>query len=493
MGRLFNNAFFNVVQILVTAICTFALYRVVARDFGFEYLGVWSLVFALTGTARLAEMGFSGAILRFTGKYSSEKNYLHVAKLCGTGVITVSSVLLLVFILVYPFHGVVLTWLVGDKMAANAIILFPYAIATLWCTSVSNIFLSAIEGFLNYRSSASVRIVAAISQLLVFFSVVKIVGFPAVGIALASGAVVKLGLGHLVFSRYMIQKEGRISLRWNGAAFKELVGYGTHLQLNSLLSAGGEPLVKFFLSRFGGLEIVGIYEMASKLVLQFRSVTVAASQTIVPTISGIFRNGKIDLPLFYRRAFRAIIIVGTPGFLIVYGIIPVFARFWAEGAEAEFVLFASILTTAWFMNFVSMPAYFAYQGVGKLKANTYSHLAMGVGNLVLAPVAGMLFGGIGVVVVWSFLVAICSNIVTVLFHSEYQVRDIMVTEDKVLLVLAGVSVGVILIFYHIGSLSGHLFLSVLASTVVIIGYGLMTLFYHSVGRELRHVVVAKLM
>jgi len=74
---------------------------------------------------------------------------------------------------------------------------------------------------------------------------------------------------------------------WSNNIFKEIIGYGMNFQLISVTSILYDPITKALLSKFGGLSMLGYYEMASRLVQQFRALIVSANQVIVPTIADL--------------------------------------------------------------------------------------------------------------------------------------------------------------------------------------------------------------
>jgi hypothetical protein len=52
-----------------------------------------------------------------------------------------------------------------------------------------------------------------------------------------------------------------------------------------------DPVIKALLVKFGGLSPVAYYEMAQRMVMQFRSLLVSAAQVMVPMVA----NSKLLL------------------------------------------------------------------------------------------------------------------------------------------------------------------------------------------------------
>ena len=93
----------------------------------------------------------------------------------------------------------------------------------------------------------------------------------------------------LLLSIFYLSKslQGVFSIKWNwsNSAFKEIINYGLKMQALSFMQMLFEPITKGLLSNFGGLAMVGYYEMGSRLVSQLGSLIVRANQVIVPVVA----------------------------------------------------------------------------------------------------------------------------------------------------------------------------------------------------------------
>ena len=75
-----------------------------------------------------------------------------------------------------------------------------------------------------------------------------------------------------------------------------------------------EPVTKGLLSRYGGLAMVGYYEMASRMVLQFRIMIVSANQVLVPVIAALQETAPDRIRTIYRESYRLIVYLSVPLF-----------------------------------------------------------------------------------------------------------------------------------------------------------------------------------
>ncbi len=85
-----------------------------------------------------------------------------------------------------------------------------------------------------------------------------------------------------------------------------------------------EPVTKAFLSKFGGLAMVGYYEMASRLVSQLRGLIVSANQVIIPVVAEAKERNDNSVKPLYIKTFSIILFINillTSGIIIVAPII----------------------------------------------------------------------------------------------------------------------------------------------------------------------------
>ena len=164
---------------------------------------------------------------------------------------------------------------------------------------------------------------------------------------------------------------------------------GPIFQIVSIVGMMFEPVTKGLLSRYGGLAMVGYYEMASRMVLQFRIMIVSADQVLVPVIASLQETAPDRIRTIYAESYRLIVYLSVPLFAGLLTAIPVISALWIGAYENNFVLFAMVLTVAWFLNILISPAYFANLGTGHLLWNTVGHVVIGVLNLILGVVLGV--------------------------------------------------------------------------------------------------------
>jgi len=199
-----------------------------------------------------------------------------------------------------------------------------------------------------------------------------------------------------------------------------MLGYGTQFQIGIVATILYDPITKALISHFGGLAMVGYFEMASQMVTKLRSLLIAGNQVLVPIVAAVQERDPSQVHQAYRDTYSVTLYLALPFFAAIVAASPLVSDIWIGTYHFDFVAFAVIIALGWFVNSVSTPAYFANLGTGRLRWNTVSHVATGLLNVVLAFWLGTAFGGLGVVIGWALALASGSMILTTAYHAEHR-------------------------------------------------------------------------
>lgn len=83
-----------------------------------------------------------------------------------------------------------------------------------------------------------------------------------------------------------------------------MIGYGANLQLVSVSQLLCDPVTKVLLIKFGGLAMTGVYEMANRMVLQFRALLVEGNRSIVPSIAALHEKNAAQAEDLYEQNYK---------------------------------------------------------------------------------------------------------------------------------------------------------------------------------------------
>jgi len=188
-----------------------------------------------------------------------------------------------------------------------------------------------------------------------------------------------------------------IPRRWDIMILKQMFKYGINFQIITVMNMLFDPMVKAIMSKFGGLDALGYYEMANKLILQGRALIVEASRVIVPTVAILQGNDDKHKKLFitsYQLTFYvSLLFFGTLSICMT-----VISILWLGYYQATLINFALLLSLGWFVNTLINPAYFSNLGSGFLKPNMVAHFLISLTTILFGVWLGYNYGGGGVIV-----------------------------------------------------------------------------------------------
>ena len=397
------------------------LYKYLLTTIGIELLGVWSLIIATTSVALIANFGISSSIVKFVATYYARNEIENLNKLIFTASLFIVVTYIILSAALWLLSPYFMPYFIEIKYLAIALEILPYSLFCLIINALGSVINSSLDGIQkNYIKS---YILSGTSVLLFIMSVALTPKFGLKGLLFAQ---IIQALVVLFLSGYFLCKSvsGIVSLRWNWSKklFKEIINYGLKMQALSIMQMTFEPVTKGLLSKFGGLAMVGYYEMASRLVLQFRSLIVSANQVIIPVIAAAKENDESQIKSIYVKTFSIILFFNCITTSIIIVSAPLISLIWI-GKIVPFFLFAVVLNSVViFVNIMSNPAYFSYLGEGKLNKLIYSYLIIVVLNSALGYVFGHYFYNYGVIIAWNSALLISSLYILIVYQKQNVIK-----------------------------------------------------------------------
>jgi O-antigen/teichoic acid export membrane protein len=471
--RLAKNALFSVAQVVLSAFVLFEFYRLLTRHLGVDDIGLWSLVMASTAVARMSEFGLGGGVVKFVAGDIGAGKPGQAARTVAMAVVMVAPVVSMACIALYPALESVLGHAVPEHAIPAALALLPYALAALVAATVANVFLGALDGCQRSDLRAVVQVGAALVQLGAAYVLVPTGGIVSLGPVqlIQAGSLL---LGALVLTVIQFRQPISVWVGWDNKRMREIIRYGGGIQVAAIGQLLFEPTTKALLTMFGGLALTGYYEMANRMMLQFRAVIVSAFNTLVPYVAG--RMGQTPASVdadevrgIYLGAYRLLLVLAVPYYGLIGTVLPILLTFWLGRFEPQFLAVAMLCWLGWVFNTMVGPAYFLYLAIGRLRWTIWTQFAIGSLNALLAVVGGWLWGGYGVLVGSTLALAIGSYVAVIAFHIEYRVpaRELL-PRQSVALVFACV-IGMVLVHgFAYGWRGAEGWLVVLASMLLLL-------------------------
>ena len=269
----------------------FLQYKFLVDALGTSRLGVWSLVLAMTSLSRLGDLGFTGAVAIFVAKYDGARNPRAVVEVVHTSLIWVAASMGALSILLVPFTRLFLQYsLPASDMAAATGLIVPCVIS-FWLTSLASVYLGALDGYRRTDIRAAIQLLGGAVYYAATVAFVSMSGFAGLGSAQLLQAVVLLVAACVFFCRNSSHDPMRP--RWYRERFREMWRFSRDSQLIAIANVFFDPITKAALARFGGLSETAIFEIASRYVVQVRTLIGAAYNVVVPVIARVSDHGTL--------------------------------------------------------------------------------------------------------------------------------------------------------------------------------------------------------
>lgn len=480
------NAAMSVTQIVVISGVLFILYRFLLETIGVEQLGIWSLVLATTSVAQIANFGLSGSVVKFVAKYIARGEDENVARVIQTAAISVAGFDVgLVLLIGYPIVKWVLGLVVPDESLPLALSILPYALLALWIMIITSIFQAGLDGYQRIDLRSLLLMGGAVLHLLLCFMLAPTHGLIGVAYArviqnftilLSSWLLLKRQLPLLPFFPYKCDKD----------IFKEIIGYAINFQVISVTTMFYDPITKALLSKFGGLSMVGYYEMASRMVQQFRGLIVSANQVLVPAIADLQEKTPERIQSVYLTSYQLLFYLAVPLYSVIIVSTPLISELWVGHYERIFVIFGTLLSIGWFLNTLNAPAYFATLGIGELRWNVAGHITIALLNAGLGFLLGAVYGGIGVVIAWVFSLASGSSIIYLSYHMRHKISLIELLPKASRPIIIACLIGLLFTLMIRHELN-HIFNTVVLNSTILISFSIIVfvpLWFHPMRKRL---------
>ncbi|SHK42185.1 lipopolysaccharide biosynthesis protein [Epilithonimonas mollis] len=400
-NKLTINALSAVVQVVFTALLYFFLYRYLLASIGVKQLGVWSLILSFSSIANLANMGLTSGLVKFVAEYLTEDDKSKLGKLIFTSIVSMSFLFVVLSLIIISGAQFFLGLVVDEKFLNIALEILPYSLGSLCVNAIGGVFTSVLEGHQKNYIRNFIYVASNIVMYVGTILLTPVYHLKGVAIAQLSQSIF-IFIVAMIFT-VKINPDNRIRYwKWSSDSFKELFNYGYKFQLVSICQMLYEPATKLLLSKYGGLAFLGHYEMATKVVSQFRALLTNANQVVVPVVA---EKAKVQedsyLQAFYIKMNRILLLFNLPLSTSLIIMAPLISFIWLGEVNFNFVFSLFILGIATFINIMCGPAYFSSLGQGRLNILVVVHIGMAIINIILGIALGIYAGGYGIVIAWA--------------------------------------------------------------------------------------------
>lgn len=381
-------------------LAAFILTPVTIAKLGMGGYGVYESMFAICSIVGIFEGGISGSLLRFLSADYSKKDRSRNIRLVGTSLslnALLSTIVIPILLIANPYiagsierriHGL------DHLLLSLNILAMSIAVQNVQTCYLAMISATQRTGVTNWIVAGG-RITATIIALVGVLSGYGI-------LALAVGELVRnalLLIGSLVVIRRIDPELPYWPVVPQKNEIKEVLDYGGKMfviRLTEGLSGNTDRIVLGFISKF---EWAGYYGIAARLVSLLNDVAGFTLQPLVPAISSLWEQNRIDLVnKIYLAAMRYLAF--SLGLLvsIIIGLQHLIEKAWLNKVSHEVAPFLFSLSFVAFVHLCTGPATSMCRGIGKVGLEAGYSIVSVVLNLTLTILLVILIGPYGTVV-----------------------------------------------------------------------------------------------
>lgn len=389
------NASAAVIEQVIVGLSFFIIYGVLYRQAGAEQVGILSLVMIMANLGSMAGAGFVSALSHFVPKLESEGRREETIEYIDTTILCSTAIYLIILGIIYaPFVdiigeqvGLAHTELVNDL--APLVVVYTLFLGV---GSANSLILTALQRNDLRLWSTGIGTIVGIAVLIVCTPGYGIVGGV---LAMNAQAGTTTILAWLQLTKILPELRP-IPSKFGKSTTRKVLNLGTNVQVQTLLLAAVEPTTRLFLGHFGSLATVADFSLASRFVIQIRSLIFSGAQPLLSAFSHA-RNDPSKLAHLYGLAQTTVTTLAIIVFSGSIAAAPFIQEIWTGDNSGKFTAFVILLAIGWMANTLTLPAYFNSYSLGKMNGSLLGHMLLCCTNIFFGAGLAFCFGSEGAV------------------------------------------------------------------------------------------------
>lgn len=410
------------VSIVVSTVIQLAYTPFLIRMLGQSEYGLYSLIASVIGYLTVLDLGFGNAIVVYTTKYRSTKQYDKEKKMLGMFKIVfyiIGIVIALLGILLYFNVDNLFGKTMSEQELNKAKIMMLILSFNLVITFIFNIYSSIINTYEKFTFQKIMSIFNILLKPLVMIPLLML-GYKSIGMCIAITIINIL----MVMGNYMYCKKSlKVNVKFHGFdrnLFLEMFRYSFFIFLAVIVDKINWSVDQFILGSVSGTIAVSIYSIATQLNSLFINLSTAISGVLLPKVSKMIANNAsskelTDEMIKVGRIQYLVIFLMASGFLLIG---KSFIIWWA-GTEYETSYYVALL--------LILPVCFPLiqnlgisimQAMNKHKFKAISTAIMAIINIFISYFLAKEYGAIGSAFGTTIALIVCNIIVMNIYYKK---------------------------------------------------------------------------
>ena len=400
----FKNSLYGLVGFILPLAITLITTPYIVNKLTPEVYGLYILATSLMGLLSFLDLGFGQGIIKFISEYEAKNNKEAIQDVIGISffVYLIMGIMGSVIIFLSTNYLVEL-FKVGEKYKDLAKQVFYIASFGFFLNFITNVFYPIPNALQRYDIATKVQVpIYLVLNLLIVILLYLGYGLKEVMITNIALAIIKLIVYYNVYRWLLPDVVFKPNFQTDG--FKKIFSFSFFTAVNSITGNIVYRLDKMIISSFLGTSAVTYYTVPFMIIQACQGLVASANNFLFPASSSLSSSGQNEkLATLYKRVFAytvAISIIFTTGVIVL---LDEFISLWmGQDFARNTKNIIPILAITSFFHFISIPAFYVYNGLGFSLINMVSSIVGASAYLVSALLFIPLFGLTGAALSFAF-------------------------------------------------------------------------------------------
>ena len=294
----------------------FILTPIIIAQLGMAGYGAWTLVFSLAAYVDMSNLGLGLAYSKFTAECVRKNEYERLEQILGAGIASIVPVGLLGFGVAWWFgESIVSVLRVPAELVPDTAFAMLVVIAAMVLRMTVGCRLEILAGLQRIDLTFRLNVLASIIEFCVSLPLLLLDhGIRGLAIGHAAGQATMFLLAYFMVGKRLPQV--RISpRRATRQGLRELLSVGGRFQMLAMWNTVMGQGIKLFLSWLMGVQWLGIYELADKLVQLGKTASEAVIAPLMPAFASLRAGGEaLRERMLFLKGSKADVVLGGMSF-----------------------------------------------------------------------------------------------------------------------------------------------------------------------------------
>jgi len=387
LSQLKRNVFSGTFLAGIHIILLFIAYPIYIKYLGIERYGLWAVISVVLSFSQMGDLGINEAIIKYTAEEYGKKNFQEI----GSYIVTASLILiipsLLIIIILTIFNENILDLLkLSTSIRQEVKYIIPFFGILTSLIFYSNIIWGALKGI--GRVDLANYIFAIVQLLQVIISIILIILGLGIWGLLLGNFVLYIFLFILCF--LILKKVFKLTIfkvsYFDIRKIKKLIKFGGTIFGSKLIAIVLDPFNRIIITRFIGLSAVAYYDISLKVVKNLRSLFQMGLYATMPKVSEL-SSGNIGrnfgISNIHKKGIKFVLFFALPLFVLMFLVgKPVLNLWLGDSYNFNILVSLRVFLVAYFVNLLSVPAYYLFMGLGKVRVCFYNIMIQSLINIV---------------------------------------------------------------------------------------------------------------